>query len=326
MSRAAPARDEGRRREGEGGQPERGDAQAGKASARSARDRRVRRGRSRELLEVEGDVPRRLEALLGVLFETVGDDPLEGRGQAAVRLGEIGRILLEDRVHRLHGRGAAERAPARQHLVEDGAEGEDVGAMVHGLGPAPARATCSRPCPAPRPRRSRAPRSATGSASPLSACVSFARPKSRIFTWPSFVTNTFSGFRSRWTMPFSWAAASPRAIWAPISTALRTGSAPPADAFAQRLAFEQLRHDVRGALVVTRVVDREDVGMVEQARGARLLLEAAQPVGVGREGGGQDLDRHIARQARVAGAVDLAHSSRAQERGDLVGPDLGSGG
>ena len=97
-------------------------------------------------------------------------------------------------------------------------------------------------------------------------------------------------------------------------------------ALAQRLAFEQLRHDVGRALVVTRVVDRQDVGMVELARGAGLLLEAAEPVGVGREGGGQDLDRHVARQARVAGAVDLAHSARAQESRDLVGPDPGSGG
>ena len=41
--------------------------------------------------------------------------------------------------------------------------------------------------------------------------VSFARPKSRIFTRPSLVTNRFSGFRSRWTMPLSCAAARPLA-------------------------------------------------------------------------------------------------------------------
>ncbi len=36
-----------------------------------------------------------------------------------------------------------------------------------------------------------------------STCVSLARPKSRIFTRPSFVTKRFSGFKSRWTIPFS---------------------------------------------------------------------------------------------------------------------------
>src|SRR5438045_2885443 len=35
--------------------------------------------------------------------------------------------------------------------------------------------------------------------------VSFARPKSRILTSPSFVTKRFSGFRSRWTIPLSCA-------------------------------------------------------------------------------------------------------------------------
>jgi ABC-type sugar transport system ATPase subunit len=39
-----------------------------------------------------------------------------------------------------------------------------------------------------------------------------ASPKSRILTVPSDVTKTFSGFRSRWTMPRACAAARPRAI------------------------------------------------------------------------------------------------------------------
>ena len=39
----------------------------------------------------------------------------------------------------------------------------------------------------------------------------FARPKSRILTWPSLVTKRFSGFRSRWTTPLSWAAQRPLA-------------------------------------------------------------------------------------------------------------------
>jgi hypothetical protein len=45
------------------------------------------------------------------------------------------------------------------------------------------------------------------------AGIRFARPKSRIFTRPSAVTKTFSGLRSRWTIPFRWAAARPWAIW-----------------------------------------------------------------------------------------------------------------
>ena len=45
------------------------------------------------------------------------------------------------------------------------------------------------------------------------AGVSFARPKSRIFTRPSLVTMRFSGLRSRCTMPPAWALARASAIW-----------------------------------------------------------------------------------------------------------------
>ena len=50
-----------------------------------------------------------------------------------VRDGEVRRVLLQDRRHRVGGRVAVERAPAREHLVEDRAEGEDVAARVGGL-------------------------------------------------------------------------------------------------------------------------------------------------------------------------------------------------
>ena len=56
-------------------------------------------------------------------------------------------------------------------------------------------------------------------ARPVAVCVgmscggpvdaNFANPKSRIFTRSSVVMKTFSGFRSRWTMPFSCAACRP---------------------------------------------------------------------------------------------------------------------
>ena len=65
--------------------------------------------------------------------------------------------------------------------------------------------------------------------------------------------------------------------------------------------------------------------MVQDAGGARLLLEAAQPVGIGGEGRRQDLDRHLAAEARVPGAVDLSHSPRSDRREDFVGPESGAG-
>ena len=57
----------------------------------------------------------------------------------------------------------------------------------------------------------------------------------------------------------------------------------------------------------------------------RLQLEAAQPLGVARDLGGQHLERHGAAQPGVARAVDLAHPARAERRDDFVGTQGGSG-
>ena len=88
---------------------------------------------------------------------------------------------------------------------------------------------------------------------------------------------------------------------------------------AQRLAFEQLLNDVGRALVRADVVDGRDVGVVQDSRGPRLLLEAAQAVGVRGERRRQDLDRHVAAQPRILRPVDLSHPARAERREDLVG-------
>ena len=95
---------------------------------------------------------------------------------------------------------------------------------------------------------------------------------------------------------------------------------------AQRLALEQLLDDVGSVVVRADVVDGGDVGMVEDARGLRFLLEAAQAVRVLRERGGQHLDRDLASEARVLRAVDLAHSPGADLAEDLVGAELRAGG
>src|ERR1043166_1941274 len=116
----------------------------------------------------------------------------------------------------------------------------------------------------------------------------------------------FSGLRSRWMMPRSCAAAMPLAI-----------------CVAKRMAFEEREDDVERLAVRAEVVDGDEVRMVEQAEGAGLLLEARHDLLRAAPGDGrEELDGHVAGQLRVAGAIDLSHASRADERDDLVAADL----
>ena len=71
------------------------------------------------------------------------------------------------------------------------------------------------------------------------------------------------------------------------------------------------------------VVDGEDVGVVEGPGGPGLLLEAEETVAIG-DLLGEDLDRDLAAEAGVTGAVDLAHSPRAEQPHDLVRTESGA--
>ena len=59
---------------------------------------------------------------------------------------------------------------------------------------------------------------------------------------------------------------------------------------------------------------------------AGLAVEPVKAVGVVGGRVGQELQGDLPAQARVAGAVDLAHAALAEGRNDLVGSELFSGG
>jgi hypothetical protein len=71
-----------------------------------------------------------LKSLGRTLLETPIDDARERRWNVPLGDREIRWILLQDRHHRVRRRLALECAPPREHLVQHGAEGEDVGAMI----------------------------------------------------------------------------------------------------------------------------------------------------------------------------------------------------
>ena len=149
-----------------------------------------------------------------------------------------------------------------------------------------------------------------------------ATPKSRILTCPSFVTKTFSGLMSRWTIPFSCAAARPRDLDGVVDGFLRRQGS--AELFAEGFALQKLRDDEGAAFVRADVVDDEDVGVIELGGGAGFLLEAREAVGIRGEAGVNDLDGDVAPESRVPRPVDLAHAAGAEGREDLVGAEPGA--
>ena len=240
------------------------------------------------------------------------------------------RLLPQDRRHRLGAGVALERLLAREHLVEHRAEREDVRAVIHRQRRAPARATCSPSVPMTVPGSvvpSRRSASSSRPSMPPGRALA-RRPKSRILTWPSRVTKMFSGFRSRWTMPFvvrgGEALARSAARSRPPSAA---GAARRRAACAQRLALEQL-HDGEGGAVV-RCRSRGWRGCSDETAPRRpwpRARTARARRGRRRGRAGRTLMATSRFELRVARAVDLAHAAGADRREDLVGTEIGSGG
>ncbi len=88
--------------------------------------------------------------------------------------------------------------------------------------------------------------------------------------------------------------------------------------FGERAALDQLEHEEGNPVLVAEVEDLEDVGMLETGDRPRLLLE---PLAIGRfvgEDVGQDLDRHVAIEGGVVGAVDRSHAATTDSLQDPV--------
>ena len=199
-------------------------------------------------------------------------------GIVRMHVREIRGSMCQDGIQGPERAVALERPTAGEHFVEHGAEREDVRASDRRPRRAPAPAPCIRRCRRRAIARIAAGWSCDGDAGGAESC-SVARPKSRIFTRPSSARKMFSGFRSRCTMPRAWAAPSPRAdLERDVERRVHRKRAA-RRARAQRLTFQALRHEVRRAAVIADVVDGQDVGVVECAGGARLVLERAHAFG-----------------------------------------------
>ena len=72
-------------------------------------------------------------------------------------------------------------------------------------------------------------------------------------------------------------------------------------------------------------VDLRDVRVIQGRKRPRLTIEAGEPLGIEGERAGQDLQRDVAAQPRIARSVHFPHAARPERGNDLVGPETRTG-
>ena len=129
-------------------------------------------------------------------------------------------------------------------------------------------------------------------------------------TWPSRLTITLSGLKSRWTRPLSCAAASPRPAAMNTFSDLAPGARLRLRPVSGGVPLDELHRDEDLVFERADVVDDDDV-RVRQARDRlRLAQRPLPPLGQRHAGArldAQQLDRDLAVQLRIVRRVDLAH-------------------
>jgi len=93
------------------------------------------------------------------------------------------------------------------------------------------------------------------------------------------------------------------------------------DPIGKRRPLDEL-HDQRAAFLDP--IEMRDVRVIQRGQNFGFALKARQALGVRGQGGGEHLDRHLALQRHVGGAVDLAHAAGANLGGYLIGTDTGT--
>src|SRR5438270_12768084 len=96
---------------------------------RSARDHR----RIGQCLQSESEIRGRLKSLLRIFFQTPANEPFQGRWRIGCELRNGWGLFVENRAYRVGGSWSLERLLAHHHLVQDGAQRENVCPLVRRL-------------------------------------------------------------------------------------------------------------------------------------------------------------------------------------------------
>ncbi len=86
-----------------------------------------------EQFQIEGQVARRLKPFSRILFQTAMYDARQRRRKIVTGTGKLGGLLLEDCTHGVRSRLPLKSSLSGKHFVQDCAQTENIGAMVHSL-------------------------------------------------------------------------------------------------------------------------------------------------------------------------------------------------
>ena len=129
-----------------------------------------------------------------------------------------------------------------------------------------------------------------------------------------------AGFTSRWMMPCSCACARPagRDLTGECEGLVRRERASIVEALAQRLAVDEVHHEVRRVVPHAEIDDGDAVRMRELRHHAGLAIEAGLELVVGDERRVEELDRDELADGDALGLEDLAHRASGHHLEQLV--------
>ncbi len=262
---------------------------------------RARTGVAGNCLQIKRDVACRLEALYRVLLQAVPDHAIQAGSEAGDRRVQFRRLFLQDGVHGLHAGVALERALAGQHLVEDGAQSKNVGAMVGALAAHLFRRHVADGA-----------HHVTGSGGGMllvhglqvrmgrsQSVVLHQLGQTEVEDLDAAVIQNKNVVRLEVAMHDALLVRrgqTARDLHA-VFNRFALGDGPALHVIAQALSFEKFGDQIGHAVLGADVKDGQDVGMIERADHARFLLKTAEPVGVFGKRRWQNFNRHFPSQA-----------------------------
>ena len=278
-----------------------------------------------QFLECHSQVRHRLPAALGTLVETAENHPLEVARQPRDHAARWFRRFRQDRRECRHLCRTVERAAARDHFVEHGTEGKDIGSRVRRFsldlfGSHVSRGAQDRPF-----LGLRALRSLGAVCRELLACrieasrlgqlreaeiqnLDGASVADHDVRWLDVAMQNPGGVRRRQRI----------CNLHRVLQAVRNRQSVAGKQLGQRRARDVLHRDEVDTLVLPDVVDRDDVRMIERGGGSGLVDEALSALFADRSVVPEQLDGDGPSEAHVDRTVDDAHAAFTDRRQYLV--------